>query len=245
MGKASALIGVLVMSGLASLPAASATIALPSPGQMFWTGQFVGSSGGNTQTTPTGSFGSDYSLSVPGQYSFLDSFGNQASVLTGPGTSSPIGSYSFQDTYEFSLAQAASGDALTVSLNLGQGSTATFNISDLQFRLYQVPAGTQPSLSLPAVFTPVTNGWVGASGPSNGASIQANFASIPSGTYFLDVAGTADGQNGGTYLGQLNLAPVPLPAALPLLLSGLGLGLAGAVRRRRAVRDATVPDNGP
>jgi hypothetical protein len=31
-------------------------------------------------------------------------------------------------------------------------------------------------------------------------------------------------------VGSLNLVPAPLPAALPLLLGGLGLG--GAVRRR-------------
>jgi hypothetical protein len=218
--KAAALIGALGVAGLASLPAAASTITLPSGSQMYWTAEFLGSSGGNTTTTPTGNFGNNYALSVPGQYSFVDSFGNQTNALTGTGTSSPIGSYAFRDTYEFSLAQPASGDTLAVSLNLGQGSLATFDISNLQFRLYEVPTGSTPGISIPAGSTTVTS-WVGTTGNSTGTAIQANFSNVQSGTYFLDVAGTADGTSGGTYLGQLNLEPVPLPAALWLFLSGL------------------------
>ncbi len=73
---------------------------------------------------------------------------------------------------------------------------------------------------------------MGTSGPSDGTAIQANFSSVQSGTYFLDVAGTADGSSGGNYIGQLNLSSVPLPAAIWLLISGPGLF--GAVARRTA-----------
>jgi hypothetical protein len=228
-----ALLGALGLVGLvSSLPAEATTVVLPSPGQMFWTAQFLGSSSGNTQTTPSGNFGNDYMLSVPGQYSFIDSFSSpQSNALTGVAPST-VGSYDFQDTYKFSVSQAASGDALTVSLNLGTVSPV-FDISNLQFRLYEVSSNTvQPGLGIPPGSTLITS-WMGTSGPSNGTAIQANFAGIQPGTYFLDVAGTADGSSGGTYVGQLNLAPVPLPAALPLLLSGLGLF--GAFRRRSAL----------
>jgi hypothetical protein len=222
--KIAMLMGALALTGLASLPAAATTTVLTGSGQMDWTGQFLGSSTGNTQTTPTAPFGNDYSLSVPGQYSFLDSFGKQSNALTG--TRSSVGPYAFQDTYEFSLGQAASGDALTVSLNLGQGPSATFDISDLQFRLYAVPSGSTPGLSIPGGGMIVTP-WMGTPGASSGNPIQASFSDLQAGTYFLDVAGTADGANGGTYVGQLNLNAVPLPGALWLLLSGLGLfGLA-------------------
>ena len=231
--KVPTLIGALVLGGLAaSLPAQAATVVLPTPGQMFWSAQLLGSSSGNATTTPTGNFGNDYMLSVPGQYSFLDSFGApQSNVLTG--TSSTIGTYAFQDTYKFSVAQAANGDALSVSLNLGTGASATFDISNLQFRLYEVAnSSVSPGqIGIPANSTLVV-GWTGTPGPSTGNAIQANFSNIQAGTYFLDVAGTADGSSGGGYVGQLNLAPVPLPAALPLLLSGLGLF--GGLWRRRA-----------
>jgi hypothetical protein len=227
--KVGALIATLAVAGLASLPAAASTIVLPSGNPMYWTAEFLGSSGGNTTTTPTGNFGNNYALSVPGQYSFVDSFGNQSNVLTGSGTTSPIGTYAFQDTYEFSLSQPAAGDLLTVSLNLGSGPTASFDISDLQFRLYEVPTGSTPGLSIPAGSTVVTP-WMGTTGNSSGTAIQANFSNVQSGTYFLDVAGTADGSSGGTYVGQLNLTPVPLPAALWLFASGLGLF--GTVARR-------------
>jgi hypothetical protein len=55
---------------------------------------------------------------------------------------------------------------------------------------------------------------------------------LSSGSYYLEVRGNVDGTSGGSYSGTLNIAPVPLPAALPLLLSGFGL-LGGLVRRRR------------
>jgi hypothetical protein len=61
---------------------------------------------------------------------------------------------------------------------------------------------------------------------------QANFGNVQSGTYFRDVAGTANGSSGGTYIGQFNLSPVPLPAGVWLLLSGLG-GIGTLVRKRR------------
>jgi hypothetical protein len=45
------------------------------------------------------------------------------------------------------------------------------------------------------------------------------------GSYVLEIRGNVTGSAGGSYSGVLNLAPapVPLPAALPLLLSGIGL----------------------
>jgi hypothetical protein len=52
-------------------------------------------------------------------------------------------------------------------------------------------------------------------------------------TYVLEVRGNVTGTSGGSYSGTLNVAPVPLPAALPLLFSGLGL-LGGGLARRRA-----------
>jgi len=233
--KTTALLGALAFAGLASaLPAGATTVVLSGSGQLSWTAEFLGSSGGNIQTTPTGSDGNDYMLSVPGNYTFLDTFSQQSNVLTGAPASS-VGTYAFQDTYKFSLNQTASGDALTVSLGLSTGSNPPiFDIANLQFRLYEVASSAvQPGLNIPTSGATLITSWTGNPGQSTGASIQASFSNLEAGTYFLDVAGTADGAQGGTYVGQLNLAtPVPLPAALPLLLSGLGL--LGGLRRRAA-----------
>jgi hypothetical protein len=223
---------MLVGGAVVTAPAGASTVTLNGSGQMYWAAQFEGSASGNTQTTPTGTFGNNYALSVPGQYTFLDSFSQQTYNLTGPGTTSSVGPYAFQDSYVFSLSQAAQGDALVVSLNLGQSPSAVYNISDLQFRLYEVPPGTtQPGLSIPTGST-IIQSWMGTSGPSSGNPVQASFSNVQSGTYFLDIAGIADGSSGGTYVGQLNLSPIPLPGAAWLMISGIGL-LGGVARRGR------------
>jgi hypothetical protein len=58
-----------------------------------------------------------------------------------------------------------------------------------------------------------------------------NPTTLAAGTYVLEIRGDVTGSDGGTYSGSLNLNPVPLPAALPLLLSGFGL-LGGTLRKR-------------
>jgi hypothetical protein len=229
---------------LASFAASASDITLDATGQMYWTAQFLGSSGGNTQSTPTPTgtapTGNTYTLAVPGQYGFIDQFTAPQSALLVDSTNtpfeisgSPVGTYAFQDTYEFSVATPAAGDVLAVSLALQGPLQSNFNISNLQFRLYEVPASSTPGLVPPTGGTILTP-WQGITGNDNGNAIQANFSNLQSGTYFLDIAGTADGTSGGTYLGQLNLSPVPLPPALPLLLCGIA-GLGAMIRRRKAV----------
>src|SRR3974390_3648556 len=73
-------------------PAASeaATVPLNGTGQMSYSFQFVAPN----STTPT--VANDYSLAVPGQYTFTDTFGPQQTQT--PGTSS-VGPHSFPDTY--------------------------------------------------------------------------------------------------------------------------------------------------
>jgi hypothetical protein len=213
------LLGAAAALGLFASGADAATVSLNGSGTMTYSFQYVAPN----STTPTVS--NDYNLSVPGQYQFGDTFTTQQTQTLG---TSSVGSYSFQDSYRFTVGAAATGDTLVASLGL----PPTFNMTNLQFRLYQVAsATTQPIVGgIPAGSTLVT-AWMGP--PSGQTSVTASFSGIKSGqTYMLDVAGTASGTNGGNYVGSLQLAPVPLPAALWLLVSGLG-GVGAFARKRK------------
>ena len=213
------LLGAAAAMGLFASGASAATVSLNGSGTMTYSFQYVAPN----STTPTVS--NDYNLSVPGQYQFGDTFTSQQTQTLG---TSSVGAYSFQDSYRFTVGAAASGDTLIASLGL----PPTFNMTNLQFRLYQVAsATTQPIVGgIPAGSTLVT-AWMGP--PSGQTSVTASFSGINSGTYMLDVAGIASGTNGGNYVGSLQLAPVPLPAALWLLVSGLG-GVGALARKRKA-----------
>ncbi len=211
--------GAAAFAALQPCGAGAATVILDGSGAMGYSYQYVAPD----STTPT--VGDDYALAVPGQYTFTDTFTTQQSLTQNLGTSS-VGPYDFQDSYSFTVGAAASGDTLLASLGLG----SLYNITNLQFRLYEVAsATTQPIVGgLPAGST-LISAWMGPAPGDN--SVTASFTGIESGTYMLDVAGIAGGTSGGSYVGSVDLQPVPLPAALPLLLSGLGgLGLWG--RRR-------------
>ncbi|MBV9697347.1 MAG: VPLPA-CTERM sorting domain-containing protein [Gammaproteobacteria bacterium] len=213
----------LLISGLATLPAAATTLTtltLNGSGAMNPSFQYLWNS-------PTFTTGNDYLLGVPGQYTFSDSFLTQQPQSPNLGTST-VGPYDFQDSYRFTIGGGAAGDVLTASLGLGN----TFNIENLQFRLYEVASGTTDPIvgGVPPGSTLVQS-WMGNPGSGTGV-ISQSFSAIQPGTYILDIAGIADGTHGGTYIGQLNLAPVPLPAALWLLASGLGV--CGVSLRRRS-----------
>ncbi len=198
----------------------AATIALNVSGAMAASFQFLGQNG----TTPT--VGNDYRLGVDGQYTFSDTFTSQQTITLG---TSSVGAYDFQDSYRFTVGGTASGNVLTAQLGL----PPTFDISNLQMRLYDVTAA--------ASMTPTVGGVPAGSvfltawtGPQPGAtSVLATFSNIQANhTYLLDIAGIASGTGGGTYVGQLNLVSTPLPAAAWLLLSAV-LGLAAMPRRLR------------
>jgi hypothetical protein len=204
----------------------ASTITLDGSGGMSYTYQFLW----NNPSSPTVS--NDYDLAVPGQYTFTDSFVSQQPMSPNLGTSA-VGAYDFQDSYRFTIGAGASGDSLVASLGLGD----TFNIANLQFRLYEVVTPTTAPIvgGIPPGSTLITS-WMGP--PSGSNEVQATFTDIRSGTYILDIAGIANGTSGGTYIGQLNInSPVPVPATLPLLLSGLG-GLWAVARRRRTALSA-------
>jgi hypothetical protein len=143
---------------------------------------------------------------------------------------SPSPGYGFYDDFYFSVPNGVTADSITSTISLGQ----TFTLSNLQVRLYNSANNSPPVLGAPS--GGVTEAWSSpiTIGPGMTGTVQVlNTQITKPGTYVLEVRGTATGTNGGSYAGTLNVSPVPLPAALPLLLTGFGL-FAGAMRKRAA-----------
>jgi len=164
-------------------------------------------------------------LSTPGSYFYGNGFNTQLST---PITGSPK-SYVFYDDFIFNISPSTT-DSITSTISLG----SALNIQNLQVRLYNTSGNpTLPVLGTPNggaidAWSTTINGGTGMTGTVN----VIPWTVLPAGTYVLEVAATGTGSSGGSYSGSLNLAPVPLPAALPLLISGLGLFGVGARRRQ-------------
>jgi hypothetical protein len=155
-----------------------------------------------------------------------DFFGNNLAKATGTLGAPADPGFTFYDDYIFSVANSTV-DAASFVLNEGR----TLAISNLQMRLYEV-AGNSP---LPVLGDSPAGLMANWSTPisSNGSTTDLGTTMLTSGTYVLEVRGDVTGTAGGSYAGLIDLQPVPVPAALPLLLSGLGL-LGGLVRKRLA-----------
>jgi hypothetical protein len=222
------LTGTLVGIAMFSAPSMASTI-LSGSGAMTYSYQATVANPAETYS------GNDYSLAVPGLYTFTDTFASQAAATTPLGTSTTVGAYDFQDSYRFSITSASAGDSLVASLGYG----TLFQLTNLQVRLYQVSstpgATTAPVVGGIPTGATMTKAWNGISGvvsAPNPVAFTDTFNNLQTGTYILDVAGISSGTLGAAYVGQLNLAPVPLPAAAWLLVSGLG-GVGLFTRRRK------------
>jgi hypothetical protein len=190
--------------------------------------------------------GSPVSLNVPGTYSYSDTALKtdtaSGGLITGSNYSAPgQGPYngaSFYDAYVFTIS-GAQADTISSTLTLPSSTSPNgFSISGFEERLYALPnsktttapyVGGIPSPSALEAWTfPLgTSGTVAVLGSPTPVTLGA-------GTYALEVRGDVTGMNGGSYSGTLQLEPVPLPAALPLLLSGFGLIGGGGLMRRRS-----------
>jgi hypothetical protein len=168
-------------------------------------------------------------LPTPGSYVYADSFASPSGGNIGVGTE-----YGFYDDFLFQISDA-SVDAITSTINLSGGSSDLLAIDDLSVRLYSISGNAPPVLNNPN--GGAIDGWstpVNA-GPGTTAVINVlPWTALQSGTYVLEMRGTVTGSAGGGYSGVLNVAPVPVPAALPMMLGGLGV-LSGFLHRCKSV----------
>jgi hypothetical protein len=219
-------VAVAAMLALTAPACWSATVSLNGSGQLGYSYRALATAPSGYQSTQ----GDDYLLGVPGEYVFTGQFTQSQLSLPPLGTSS-VGAYTFQDSYVFEISDTASGGVLAASLGLG----TLFDVSNLQLRLYRLSGS--PLLPAVGAIPPgstMIQPWLGP--PSGQTTVTAYFGSVAAGKYVLDIAGIADGSAGGSYVGQVSLQPVPVPAAFWLLCSGIGaLGAAARRTRRRAV----------
>jgi hypothetical protein len=214
----------LIVGGALAASAGSATattVSLPtSGGSLSLSYQDLGPgsafSGGGTISAFTSASGSAF-------------YGDSFTRATTPITDAPT--WGFYDDFEFSVPTGVTADTITDYINLGNFQS----ISNLEVRLYSAVANPTPVLGNPVGGVVPGASWSSpiSAGSGNSGMFEILNTTLSSGTYFLEVRGNVDGTGGGAYSGTLNIAPVPLPAALPLLLSGFGL-LGGLFRKRRA-----------
>jgi hypothetical protein len=204
----------LKKAAVAALAGMSVLVGAPASAAMILGFQETGPG------TITGS-GTVNVFSVPGSGFYGDTFGTPTTTIT----ASPLPGYGFYDDFIFSIPTGASADSITSTISLSN----VLSVNNLDVRLYNA-TGNSP---LPVLGTPVGTVIDGTLTNVGGGMVDTLSATLAAGTYVLEVRGNVTGTSGGSYSGTLNVAPVPLPAALPLLLVGLG-GLGALLRQRRA-----------
>jgi hypothetical protein len=155
----------------------------------------------------------------------------------GPPSNRTAGSWNFYDNYVFSVS-GANVRAAAISFTDGMTGVGTLEARIFQINnppanytntMYDSVAGTDLG-NPPTSGSTVVDSWTPVSMSGGVYSVNLSQTQFSSGTYVLQLRGEIGTSGSGSYGGSISFTPVPLPAALPLLLSGVGL-LGGALRR--------------
>lgn len=177
----------------------------------------------NSTITPTVSY------SIGNAYNGAPISGDfPSTVATGAG-----GPWNFYDDYVFTVgASGSSIQSALISFN-----TLFSGINDLQGRIIAVNGTFDASanLGVPASGNTLVDSWTNTSTVAGVNTVTLAGTTFGPGTYDLQIRGEVLGgaSASGAYGGAITFTPVPLPAALPLFLSGLGLF---ATLRKRSAR---------
>lgn len=137
----------------------------------------------------------------------------------------------FWDDYIFTLTDA-SANSVTSSISLSD----FLGISNLQARLYT--GSNHYTGTVPSPDSTLLEAWgqvVNLGSGVNLTTVVLDPLLLTAGTYTLQLRGTVTGTSGGSYVGILNVAPVPEPETYAMLLSGLVLLASVASRRENKV----------
>ena len=181
-------------------------------------------------------------ISVPFTHSFGDTFsGSQgAGFVSEDGhavvTTNLNGKNYFYDDFVFSLPASPQADfnAAAVSLNLGN----FLSLLDFSARLYKLDNGLASlTTGTPSSGTPIRP-WTSTAlvqpGMTGTLVLIDNVTLQAGASYALEVRGTIAGTNGGSYGGNLNIVPTPVPepTSLALMLASIGVMVMVSNRRR-------------
>jgi hypothetical protein len=152
-------------------------------------------------------------------------------TLFGAAATGTNGPWNFQDSYNFVISSSATAQSAVISI----GSTLPAGLTNLQVRIIN---GSLVNSANPQLGTP-TNGTVSGDTWASYNFANGSYAfTMPAGLtggndYILQVRGDATLGQSSSYGGTLTFTAVPLPAGLPLLLSGIaGLGWIARPRKR-------------
>ena len=171
-------------------------------------------------------------LPVPGDYTNINGFTGTTGTMLIAGSDINGSEVGFIDAYIFQI-DPAKAEAFSATIQLdGQ-----FGINDLYSRLYMLgsnPGGLVAATPAGTVYNGVVQTVGGLTTVKIGMGAPIDLAA---GSYVMEVSGIAPGNGPSGYVTNINLETVPLPAGLPLLLSGLGaLGWMLRPRSSRALR---------